>query len=129
MKRLLISILFSLILAASALTQNLYIQNKKESRNKTIYSLAVVISQIAFEAAGDALLDRGKESGNQDMMAWGHGLQAASIVPLMTTPLFLDRGDILPFMGSIFLSVILTALSRYSQALLLNRTEILLFFS
>lgn len=90
--------LFAFSVASS---QELYLQSKREARNKTISTLAIQVGSIALNAAGDALLDRGRYEGNQNMMAWGHTVRAAGIGALLTVPLVIDdKRDVLPFLGS-----------------------------
>ena len=95
-----IFIILLLLISISANCQYKYHQHRKEARNKAITTLAVQLGSIALEATGDALLDRGRYEGNQNMMSWGHALQAGSVATLFTLPLFLEKQDVLPFVGS-----------------------------
>ena len=101
MKKIIATILFTIFLATSVGAQELYLQKRTERRNKTISTLAIQVGSVALNAVGDALLDRGRYEGNQNMMAWGHVARAGSIATLLTVPLVIDdKKDFLPFIGS-----------------------------
>lgn len=77
-----------LLLSCSVLSQAQYNPyTKKDYRNEVIKSLAINTAIIALDAVGDGLLDEGRQTGNQNMMVYGHALQAASVGVLLSKPL------------------------------------------
>jgi len=49
-------------------------------RNRKSFAITgIQLASIVLDASGDALYDKGKESGNDSQMAWGHTLQASAI--------------------------------------------------